>query len=540
MHIDEINISHTNPFVQAYKEKKREAMAFFDYGTSDTEIKKRYDAIKERSFNREALYAHLYQYNQRFLFCDNALRELKKLPNSDSVMVVAGQQAGLATGPMYTITKAVTVVKEAERLEKILGVPVLPVFWIAGEDHDWEEVNHIILPGSQHPTRVTYKGTYYKGASVSEQSMDETAWESWWEMVLTYLEETPYTREIYEKLRMFVKRAATFTDFFGEVMRWLFRDTGLVMLDAHHPDIRQLEKGFFQELITDNDILRTAAEGGMKQRECSDYTLPAGLPRGSAHLFYHHHRQRHLLYPAEDGGFTVKNGHVYFSKKELLDMLQASPHVFSTNVLTRPLMQEKLLPVAAFVAGPGEIDYWSVLYEVFHRWNVMVPPVLPRFEWTLVPRHVQSYVDKEGLTAQDILTGKIDEIMHQILKETKQVDGKKLGEDMLANMAADHQKMQQAWEALNPAESRFAATNWHLLEKTVMTFANKIDGFQKKQEECRLQKLRKSKQLLYPDGKPQERVYNILYFLNQYGSDFVMSLNALSFSGRGAHKLISL
>ncbi|WP_158735459.1 bacillithiol biosynthesis cysteine-adding enzyme BshC [Alteribacillus sp. YIM 98480] len=540
MDVFESYFPHPNAFVKDYKENIEQAASFFDYGLSDDEIHRRSKELKERSFDKKALYHHLHTYNSSFLYNEKALEEIEKLKDSNAVMVVTGQQAGLAAGPLYTISKAITTLKQAQKQEKHLGIPVLPVFWIAGEDHDWEEVNHIFLPGSTSLKKFTYKGPFRPGVPVSEQTIEEDAIIKWWIELKEYLPETNHTKGIYYTLKKLAGRSYYYTDFFGEVMRWLFRDTGLIMLDAHNPNLRALEKDTFASLIKNHKTVQEAVEYGRKNREAAEYPLPEGLPQEGVHLFYHYRSQRHLLFERDSQSFTDKKGRAVFYKEELLDSLSSSPVSFSANVFTRPLVQEKLLPVLTFIAGPGEINYWSMLQPLFHSFHVKVPPVYPRYEFTFIPRRIQSILRHENLSAIQFLNGEADKIINRLQERAKKVDGGHMADVLLSEISPYHAKMREEWERLNPSEKSFGDKNWSLLKKNIMDLAKKIDGFQENQEQCRLQKIRKTAQLLCPLNRPQERVFNILYFVNKSGDDFVSRLNTLEFSETVSHKIINL
>ncbi|WP_240375160.1 bacillithiol biosynthesis cysteine-adding enzyme BshC [Bacillus piscicola] len=517
---------HPDKFVRDYMKQKSAALAFFDYGFSQEAKKRRLRDLQERgdSFPRASLYNHLYTYNRQFLHHEKALEELEKLHNPRAVMAVGGQQAGLLTGPFYTISKAITILKEAKKLEVDLQVPVLPVFWIAGEDHDWEEVNHIWLPGENGATKINYKGPYDPGRSISDQVFEKKAFQGWWEEIMELLPETRHTASIDRKVSQLAARAHTVTEFFGEMMRWLFRDTGLIVLDAHHPSIRELEQDTFLHLLKGHREVNETVQKGMDRRRSSAYGLPAGLPQESIHVFYHDAKQRRLLYEKNRSTFTDKSGMAEYDKKDLLAATVRYPECFSANVLTRPLVQEKLLPVLSFIAGPGEIHYWSLLRPLFHQFNVTVPPVVPRISYTLLPRCMEARLEREQLTIEDIISDGGDERKSAILDEARQVDGQQLAENFLQAALPFHDKMREEWGALNPSEAQYGEKNWLIIEREIRKFAKKIDSFQDGKEEQRLQNIQQAAQFLLPRNKPQERVFNVLWFLNEYGSDLAISL----------------
>ncbi|RSL31335.1 bacillithiol biosynthesis cysteine-adding enzyme BshC [Salibacterium salarium] len=473
MDVFEEYIPHTNKFVKDYLENGERAQSFFDYGQSSEDIKKRLYELSSRTYPKESLYKHLYKYNNKLKYNIGALRELDKLHDPNAVMMVTGQQAGILTGPFYTITKALTILKEAEAKEEMLGVPVLPVFWIAGEDHDWDEVNHIFLPDYDKPIKVTYKGEHDPGKPVSNQLLDEEAFDRWWREVMTVLPETNHTTDVYYSLQQLAGKSLTMTDFFAEVMRWLFKDTGLIMLDANHHDLRQMETDMFLELIHANNVVRDAVKQGIDNRKALDYETPEGLSDKSAQLFYHYHQKRQLLYKQSENTYTDKTGNLSIHENDLIKQASSHPENLSTNALTRPLIQEQLLPVLGYIAGPGEINYWSLLKPLFHRFGLYMPPLLPRMEITVVPRFVQSVMDKESLTVPQLLKSGAGSHIEQIRKHAKKVDGASMAEELLQEIEPYHANMQQEWGKIAPSERSYGETNWKIIQKEIYSFAEK-------------------------------------------------------------------
>ncbi|SFL58501.1 bacillithiol biosynthesis cysteine-adding enzyme BshC [Salibacterium qingdaonense] len=530
---------HRTSFVEDYIKQEDRALSFFDYGLSDEDIEKRVKEVTSKSFQRTELYNVLYTYNQKHSCSRSTLEQLKKMKDPESSVVITGQQAGLLTGPLYTIFKAVTVLKEAEEKEKQIKKPVLPVFWIAGEDHDWEEVNHIYLPGETAPSKITYQGEVKPGHPVSEQKLETAAFEAWWQEVSKVLHETPHTKELYESFKEIAGRSDSVSDFFAEVMHWLFSGSGLILMDASDQGIRNLESTMFQQLVNEHEVVEQALKQGLKNRGETAYGRPDGFQENSSHFFYHD-PNRILLYKEGVDDFSDKNGRVHFSSAFLKEEAARHPEKFSTDALTRPLIQDMLLPVLAYVGGPGEINYWSVLQPLFHQFSRFVPPVIARVEGTIVPRNVQSALNREHLFAEDLLRHGPKAYVTQIRQNAVAIDGTVLGEELLQNIRPYHDRMRSAWETIAPSEESYGEKNWNIIEQEIKAFAGRINRYQEEQEEERMKRINRAGRLLLPFERPQERVYNILFFLNEYGSHFALDImQALQLSNE-RHHLINL
>ncbi|WP_212634930.1 bacillithiol biosynthesis cysteine-adding enzyme BshC [Salibacterium halotolerans] len=530
---------HQQSFVEDYIKHSDRALAFFDYSLSDEDMKQRFQEVTSKRFKRKELYNVLYTYNQKHGCGRATLEQLEKLKDPESTAVITGQQAGLLTGPLYTIYKAATVLIEAEEKERRLQKPVLPVFWIAGEDHDWEEINHIYLPGDTAPSKIAYQGEMEPGYPVSRQHLDQEAFEVWWKEITSLLHETPHTKELYGVFKQMAGSSESVSDFFAKVIHWLFSGSGLILMDASDPGIRSLESSMFQRLIDENDTVGEALKRGLLNRENTAYGRPDGFQENSSHFFYHH-PNRILLYKEGAAHFSDKNGRLHFSRVSLREEAVNCPENFSTDALTRPLFQDMLLPVLAYVGGPGEINYWSVLKPLFHQFDRFVPPVIPRIEGTILPRSVQAALNKENLSAKALLRRGSKTYVEQIRENAVTIDGRGLGEELLQQIRPYHEDMRSAWESIAPSEKSYGETNWKIIEQEIRAFAGRINRHQEEQEEERINRINRAGLLLLPFGRPQERVYNVLFFLNEYGSDFVLDLIKILTLNHMRHHLIKM
>src|SRR5690625_6427535 len=144
MQIDPIKLQKQNKLIKDYRNQDERIMNFFDYPLDYT-YEQRASDLKEREFNREELADVLYMINRQWDAPKSTLKNIERFRSEESVVVIGGQQAGIMTGPMYTINKVISIIQLAREQEEVLKIPVIPVFWIAGEDHDYEEINHLYL-----------------------------------------------------------------------------------------------------------------------------------------------------------------------------------------------------------------------------------------------------------------------------------------------------------------------------------------------------------------------------------------------------------
>src|SRR5690625_1562886 len=162
MRIDPIQLTNLNKLINDYRNNNNNIMQYFDYSPFH-DYEKRVNDLQNRLFKREQLTDVLFTMNKSWDAPQTTFDNIEKLKNNNSVVVIGGQQAGLLTGPLYTINKIISIIQFAKQKEKELGIPVIPVFWIAGEDHDFDEINHVFLPNHgemekyKHPQNILKK-----------------------------------------------------------------------------------------------------------------------------------------------------------------------------------------------------------------------------------------------------------------------------------------------------------------------------------------------------------------------------------------------
>ncbi|EXX92707.1 bacillithiol biosynthesis protein BshC, partial [Paenibacillus darwinianus] len=201
-------------------------------------------------------------------------------------VVVGGQQAGLLTGPLMVIHKAVSVINAANWAEKELGQKVVPIFWIAGEDHDWDEANHasVVTTGSGlRKLAVDREGK--PRTSVSRTTLDQAVWNTVLGELADSLPDTAFKPELLEALKLAAASSATLTDMFARIMASLFANEGLVMMDADDPALRRLEAPMFIRMLENGRELERAYAASSSRLTGLGYALQVEPQPGCANLF---------------------------------------------------------------------------------------------------------------------------------------------------------------------------------------------------------------------------------------------------------------
>ena len=319
-----------------------------------------------------------------------------------ALAAVTGQQVGLFGGPLFSILKALTAVKLAEQATAA-GVDCVPIFWLATEDHDLAEVNHVALLSEQGlPERLVAEshgvpdapvGTVKFGPEI-EPVIERAA------LLLGESEVTGWLRESY-------RPGETLGSAFARLFTRMFADWGVVLLDPADKDFHEVAKPLFHAAIERSSELDEALLARGKALEAAGYHQQVKVTSATTLLFHVQDGVRTVLRRKSSGGnggeFILGGERV--SKAELLDRMEGAPEEFNSNVLLRPVVQDYLLPTLAYTGGAAEVAYFAQVAVVYEKLLGRVTPVLSRFSATLVEPKAQRLLERYGLGLPDLFHG---------------------------------------------------------------------------------------------------------------------------------------
>ncbi|AGT31426.1 hypothetical protein M493_05640 [Geobacillus genomosp. 3] len=505
----------------------------------DDAFRRRLSHVQGKTYDRRALADYLSAYHRRFSASAATMNNIDKLRDENSVVIVGGQQAGLLTGPLYTIYKIITIIQLAKEQERKLGVPVVPLFWIAGEDHDIAEVDHVYVVEDGEVKKAAYPHRLNEKRMAADVPLDRELAGAWVERVVKTYGETDITNELLSFLTACLDDSRTFVDFFAAIVLRLFANDGLVVLNAGDAAVRPLERRFFAALIDRHRDVTSAVLAQQETLRALGYTPLIEIAPDAANLFYYDGYERSLLhYDAGRRVFRNKAGNIAFTKQELLELAETKPACLSNNVVTRPLMQEYLLPTLAFIAGPGEIAYWAELKEVFSLFGMEVPPVVPRLQATIVSRSLQTDLADIGLEAADVLSGRLEEAREQWRKETAEVPLAEAFAKAKADIEAAHRPLRALGMEIDRGLEGLVAKNAAIIQSQIEFLQQTLQRALLRKHEAEWRKFWRVETALRPNGAPQERVWNVFYYVNRYGFDFVEKLSAIGAPENGMHKIV--
>jgi len=496
------------------------------------------ERARARSLPRESLAEVLAGQNQSYGCGPRTLGQIQKIARDQTCVVVTGQQVGLFSGPLYTIYKALTAVKLAEDLSRRGLGSFVPVFWLASDDHDLAEIDHIVLlDQNDQLTEVRCRMPSNEARIPASQVPLPPAVTDCLRQVEDFTRDSEFKAEVINHLADAYRPGRSLVEAFARWMTRLFASSGLIFMDPSHPSFRALGKEiFYREIAEDSPSTREALAASEKLRRAG-YDESIHLHEGILNVFYTGPGRRTIQRTAT--GFEVKDPPQVFRKEEFLALAAEKPLLFSPNVLLRPLYQDALLPTVAYVGGPGEIAYFGQLKGVYDRFGLPMPVVYPRKTVTIVEKKIDRILRKYDLTISDIWE-RADQLVPEAAKAA--IPGSldaalRLG---LSHVDEDLESLRREVAAFEPtlmnsvglAQGKMRQ-HWGFLEKKILQAA-------KKRNEIAVRQLRQAIDHLYPGRNVQERVFNIVPYLIKYGPAFLDQLDRGLEIGEVDHQIMTM
>jgi len=449
---------------------------------------------------------------------------LSALASPGTVAVVTGQQVGLFLGPLYAFYKAASAVAAARKLEQESGIRCIPIFWLQTEDHDYQEINHcdVVDPGSG-PLRLllTEEQTdpAQARASVKHRQIGPGI-----QSQLSKLEETlgrlPHAAQMLSLLRQEYRPDRSLCEAFAGAMAALFAEEGLILLDPREQSVAALlGKAYSLSLRSYQAIAQALVERSRALTQAGFETQVH--VRDDSPLFFFHAQgpagPRFRL-QRRDSGWLLVGTEQTLSDQELQRVLQTEPLRFSSSALLRPILQDLLLPTAAYVGGPAEVSYYAQLAPLYEFFELSPPLIIPRARFRCIEPHTRTLLDKLHLRPSDV-----ERPREQV---ALRVEGSS-PVDYPTPEAVRGQLMSEFSRNLTQFEARAPAIDLNLLksirrtrgtvERAVTRLVDRYARSLLERNRVAMDRIDRLQASLFPQGSPQERVYSLPYFACRYG-----------------------
>ncbi|MCX8037203.1 MAG: bacillithiol biosynthesis cysteine-adding enzyme BshC [Candidatus Sumerlaeia bacterium] len=477
----------------------------------------------------------------------HASQRIDRLADPAARVIATGQQAGLLGGPLFTLYKALAAVRWAERLERERRVPVVPVFWVASEDADFDEVRSFRWPDTDGRwQRYEYHASGHRSGMPVHDIPVEPHLATDVADVFGHTRQTAFTAELREQTCALITSSDTLETLFVRTLAWLLGDRTPVFVSPRMAWVRRgAARLLARELAEPGESSRRIVAAG---EQLASRGLAPSLHRRPEHVnaFVLRNGLRHKIL-FRDGAFEIIapcGTRERIEPARLRAELECDPACFGLNVATRPIVQDALLPTLATVAGPGEIAYFAQLREVYSFFDVPMPVILPRPQLCLIEPRVERALGRLhiALEALALTLGESPAAFDALAQGAVEPwDVEQALRDIRKQMSEAVEFAAAGVDRSDPAVARALER----LRDSVALGVDKLAERQRHAAAARDQDLRRAvetaRTALWPDGLMQERALTVFFpFLNLFGRSLIERLNEAVAIDQPAIQLIVL
>ncbi|MDI9312392.1 MAG: bacillithiol biosynthesis cysteine-adding enzyme BshC [Limnohabitans sp.] len=457
--------------------------------------------------NRKILVEALLRQNQKINVSQTTINNISLLNHSNTFTITTGHQLNLFTGPLYFIYKIVSTINLCKELK--LEYPeynFVPVYWMATEDHDFEEINHFKFKGKKITWNKTSKGPVGR---LSTDGLHEI-YESF-SNELGLGENATFLKNLFRKAYV---ENGTLADATRFLVNELFKEEGLVIIDGDDKSLKQLFSPVVKKELTEQISYKSVTE------TIKDFTYDIQVNPREINLFYieDHLRERIIF---EKNYYKINNTSLVFTQEEILNLVENSSEKFSPNVILRPLYQELLLPNLCYIGGGGEIAYWLELKKMFDALEVTFPILLLRNSAIVTTEKQLKKIEKLQLSWEDLFT-KQDRLITAKTKELSQfkIDFSEQKETLRLQFEKLHQIAaitDKSFTGAVKAQETKQIKGLENLEKRLLKAEKRV------LQEL-LSKISELQNELFPNQSLQERQLNFSEIYIEFGHNFIQNL----------------
>lgn len=487
------------------------------------------EQLQARPYAREQLTASLAAFAAETEAPEQARAQLELLRRPQSLTVFAGQQPGLFTGPLYTVYKALTAERWASELSQRLSMPVVACFWLADDDHDLAEVDHIHLPCRGRIATLRYSPTARQSGAAIGRVVADAGMPQLLDSLAECLPDSQFKPTVIEALAECYAPGSSTSVAFARLWYRLFPRSRLLFVSALHSGLYRLAMPIFQRAIDDSAQLYDRYARSSRQLEAAGYHRQVHKPAERTFLFHQGAAREAICRDAS--GSSYRAGAIVWSPAQLHQAIAADPQEYSPNVLLRPLVQNSLFPTVGVVLGPAEIAYYAQLGALHDLFAVPRPAILPRSSVTLL----------EPRMARDLARHAIDlaHLARHPDAEVARILRARLPADLHNALQRSSQAMAGAFDPLRNAVGRIDPTLEAAVEAAAVRahraldqVGRKLHAAHRRREQELTRQIQQVAARLFPRGKPQERTHNIVYYWARFGPVLLRELHEHMPAGR--------
>jgi len=465
---------------------------------------------KKLPINRTVLTAALSQQYQNVEISESTKTNIQNLNNDNCFTVTTGHQLNLFTGPLYFIYKIVSAINLAKELKANYPAnDFVPVYWMATEDHDFEEINHFNLFKKRYQLTNSKKGAVGK---MELEGVEELLTE-----LKTDLGDRKDADEILALFSKFYIKENTYAAAIKGIVNELFSQYGLVIIDGDDSKLKSL---FVEEFR--NEILERKNHQFINKTSEKLKALgfkPQVTPR-EINIFYLQEGLRERIV-FEEEKYKVLNTEIEFSEAEILEELNNHPERFSPNAPMRCMYEEKILPNLAYIGGGGELAYWLQLKAMFDANAISYPILILRNSVIFIDKGSAKCISKLGIKETDLFMDK-DSIVKNYLKKNS---------DLVLELKDEEERIEVLFEDIIQKAGKVDVTLQPMIKaelqkslKALKNIEQRLMKAEKQKQEVTVNQIKNLKEKLFPNNSLQERHDNVITLLLFYGKDVIDEL----------------
>jgi bacillithiol synthase len=442
---------------------------------------------------------------------------------SGAAAVVTGQQVGLFLGPLYTLYKAASAVVVARALAAETGVPVVPIFWLQTEDHDVVEIATCEVAAGAGCEVVGVPVDAGNRVSVAHLRLPD-AIDGCVATLAGLLGAGPNASAHLDRLRRHYVTGATWSEAFAGLLGELFAPEGLVVIDPRDPTLASAAAPVHARAVEDAGRLCDGLLARCDELARAGRAAPVHVRAGSPLSFFHPDGARGPRVRLEPRGdaFVEVGGDRVFDRAALLDALAADPLCFSTSALLRPIVQDALLPTAAYIGGPAEVAYFEQMPPLYRAFDRSPPIVVERGHFRIVDERARRLLARLGLTSAAALEGAGEA---ELLSRARRPASDDIAARLLRPFAEAHDELAAQLDRRlggSPAAARALAKTRGSVERSVHRFAAKLERITAYEDAELVDAVRRARAWLAPDGELQERRLGLPCFAARLGDRYLV------------------
>ena len=490
-----------------YLNQSEHLNSFFRFPATTEGFKKFLAENNYHQLNRHALSEILMRQSEKVNNNHAAtVGHIEILKKANTYTVTTGHQLCLFTGPLYFVYKIISVIQLAKRLNKEFpDKNFVPVYWMAGEDHDAEEINHTYVYGNKLSWNTAETGSVGKFNTSGIASVIEE--------LKSLLGNAAYTNDVIELFKNAYLNHSDLSNATRYLVNELFGKYGLVTVDGNDADFKkQFREEFIQDIFHQKAFEKVSS--GIEKLKSLHYAVQVN-PR-EINCFYMDGHIRARIEKHENG-FRVVQTDIFFSNAEMSELIDVHPEKISPNVVLRPLYQQKILPNIAYCGGPGELAYWLEYMNMFQSFGIEYPILVPRNFVSIVDKNIFQKMEKLSLKITDIFSDEHTLIQHYLAlrgitisleEEKSQID------KLFTELTSKAVTIDKTLEASVKAEWQKAINGLAFVE-------GKLNKALKSKSETEINQIKTVKSKLFPLQSPQERIENVSSYLAKYGISWI-------------------